>query len=141
MEGSRDEVVRYIRLVESEFQNPDERTSTANVQDWAVNLAWGGSAALAASGMMNIFRREGGRQVDTGTYDADKPERLRLSGLALQRQMRRRVEERELQSIHTRAPASELYWAVVALLIDDGTVNANVLHRDAPDQRTLELVD
>ena len=40
----------------------------------------GGSAALAASEMINIFRREGGRQVDTGTYDADKPERLRLSG-------------------------------------------------------------
>ena len=45
----------------------------------------GGSAALAASGMMKIFRREGGRQVDTGTYDADKLERLRLSELALQR--------------------------------------------------------
>ena len=26
VEGSRDEVVRYIRLVESEFQNPDERS-------------------------------------------------------------------------------------------------------------------
>ena len=111
MEGSREEVVRYIRAVESEFRIPDERTSTAKLQDWAVGLAWGGSAALAASGMMNIFRREGGRQVDTGTYDADKLERLRLSGLALQRQKRRRVEERELPSIHTRAPASELYWA------------------------------
>ena len=82
MEGSRDEVVRYIRLVESEFQNPDERTSTAKAQDWAVNLA-GGSAALAALGMMNIFRRDGGRQVGTGTYDADKLERLRLTGVAL----------------------------------------------------------
>ena len=59
MEGSREEVVRYIRLVESEFQNPDERTSTAKAQDWAVNLAWGGSAALAASGMMKNFRRDG----------------------------------------------------------------------------------
>ena len=140
MEGSRDEVVRYIRLVESEFQNPDERTSTAKAQDWAVNLA-GGSAALAALGMMNIFRRDGGRQVGTGTYDADKLERLRLTGVALQRQMRRRVEEHKLQSIHTRAPASELYRAFVALLIDDGTVNANVLRREAPDKRTLELVD
>ena len=55
--------------------------------------------------------------------------------------MRRRVEEHKLQSIHTRAPASELYWAVVALLIDDGTVNTNVLRREAPDKRTLELAD
>ena len=29
--------------------------------------------------------QQGGRQVDTGTYDADKLERLRLSELALQR--------------------------------------------------------
>ena len=100
-----------------------------------------GSAALAASGMMNIFRRDGGRQVDTGTYDADKSERLRLIGEALQRQMRRRVEEHKLQSNHTRAPASELYWAVVALLVDDGLVNANVLRREAPDKRTLGLVE
>ena len=63
------------------------------------------------------------------------------SGEALQRQMRRRVEEDKLQSIHTCAPASELYWAIVALLIDDGTVNTNVLRREAPDKRTLELVD
>ena len=89
---------------------------------------------MAASGMMNIFRRDGDRQVDTGTYDADKLERLRLIGEALQRQMRRRVEEQKLQSIHTRAPASELYWAVVALLVDDGLVNANVLRREAPDK-------
>ena len=74
MEGSRDEVVRYIRLAESEFQNPDEQTSTAKAQEWAVNLAWGGSAALAASDMIEYFRRDGGRQVDTGTYDADKLE-------------------------------------------------------------------
>ena len=43
-----------------------------------------GSAKLASSGMMNIMHREGGRQVDTGMYDADKLERLRLSGQALQ---------------------------------------------------------
>ena len=92
-----------MRLAESEFQIPDERTWTAKTQYWALNLAWGGSAALAASGMTNIFRRDGGRQVDTGTYDADKLERLRLIGEALQRQMRRRVEEHQLQSIHTRA--------------------------------------
>ena len=109
MEGSREEVVRYIRAVVSVFQIPNERTSTAKLQDWAVNLAWGGSDALAASGMKNILRRECGWQVDTGTYDADKLERLRLSGLALQRQMRRRVEERKLRFSHTRAPASEFY--------------------------------
>ena len=40
MEGSRDAVVQYLRLVESEFQIPDERTSTTKTQDWAVNLAW-----------------------------------------------------------------------------------------------------
>ena len=34
-------------------------------------------------------------------------------------------------SLFTRAPASELYWAVVASLIDDGMVNANVLRREA----------
>ena len=51
------------------------------------------------------------------------------------------MEERELQSIHTRAPASELYWAVIASLVDDGTANANVLRRDAPGQRTLDLVN
>ena len=83
MEGSREEVVRYIRAVVAAFQIPDERTSTAKLQDWAVDLAWGGSDELASSGMMNIMRRDGGRQVDTGTYDADKPERLRLSGQAL----------------------------------------------------------
>ena len=87
-------------------------------------MGWVGR--IGCVGQDEYFRREGGRQVDMGTYDADKLERLRLTGVALQRQMRRRVEEHELQSIHTRAPASELYWAVVALLIDDGTVNANV---------------
>ena len=103
VEGSREELVRYIRAVESEFRIPDERTSTAKLQDWAVGLAWGGSAALAASGMMNIFRREGGRQVDTGTYHAGKLERLRLSGLALQRQ--RVVAWRNVSfSPSTRAP-------------------------------------
>ena len=84
--------------------------------------------------MMNIFRYVGGRHVDTGTCNPGKLERLRLIGEALQRQMRRRVEEHKLQSIHTRAPASELYWAVVALLVDDGLVNANVLRREAPDK-------
>ena len=37
---------------------------------WSVE--WGGSDALASSGMMNIMRRDGGRQVDSGTYDAGK---------------------------------------------------------------------
>ena len=69
MEGSREEVVRYIRLVMAEFQIPDERTSTAKLQDWAVNLAWGGSDAPASPGMMNIMRHDGRRQIDTGTYD------------------------------------------------------------------------
>ena len=96
---------------------------------------------LADSGMMNIFRKEGDRQVDTGTHDAKKLDRLRRNGEALQRQMRRRVDENNLQSIHVRAPATELYWAVVASLVDDGTVSANVMHRDAPDKRTLKLVD
>ena len=70
MEGSQDEVMRYLRLTEAEFQIPGERTSAAKSQDWAVNRAWGGSAALAESGMMNIFRTQGDRQVGTGTYDA-----------------------------------------------------------------------
>ena len=111
------------------------------MQDRAVNLAWGGSEELAKSGMMNIMRREGGRQVDTGTYDGAKLERLRLVGQALQRYMRRRVAECELQTVHSRAPAPELYWAVVASMVDDGTANANVMRRDAPDPRTLRLVE
>ena len=32
-----------------------------------MDLAWGGSAALAASGMMNIFRREGGENDEMHT--------------------------------------------------------------------------
>ena len=111
MEGSRKEVMRYMQLVVAEFQIPDERTQAAKMQDWAVNLAWGGSEELAESGMMNIMRREGGRQVDTGTYDGAKLERLRLVGQALQRYMRRRVAECELQAVHSRAPAPELYCA------------------------------
>ena len=43
MEGSRNEVMRFVRSVVAEFQIPDERTQTAKLQDWAVNLAWGGS--------------------------------------------------------------------------------------------------
>ena len=43
--------------------------------------------------------------------------------------------------IHTRAPAPELYWAVVASLVDDGTANANAMRRDVPDKRTLGLVN
>ena len=54
--------------------------------------------------------------------------------------MRRRDDQHALQTIHSRAPASELYWAVIASMVDDGTVNANVMRRDAPDPRTLELV-
>ena len=72
MEGSREEVMRVLRLVVAEFQIPDERTREAKLQDWAVNLAWGGSDELAKSGMMNTMRREGGRQRDTGTYDGEK---------------------------------------------------------------------
>ena len=140
MECSREEVMRFVMQVIAEFQIPDERTQAAKMQDWAVNLAWGGANELAASGMMNIMRREGGRQVDTGTYDDDERERLRLLGQALQRSMRRRVDQCKLQTIHSRAPAPELYWAVIASMIDDGTVNANVMRRDAPDPRTLELV-
>ena len=128
MEGSRKELVRFIRLVVAEFQIPDERTPTAKLQDWAVNLAWGGSVSLASSGMMSIMRREGGRQIDAGMYDGGKlDERFRLFGQALQRHMRRRIVDCELQAIHTRAPAPELYWAVVASMVDDGTVNANVM--------------
>ena len=96
---------------------------------------------MADSGMMNTFRTEGGRSVDTGTYDAEQLERIRRNGEALQRQMRRRVDENELHSIHARVPASELYWAVVASLVDDGSVNTNIMRRDAPIQRTLKLVD
>jgi hypothetical protein len=91
--------------------------------------------------MMNIFRTEGGRQVDTGTYDAEQLERLRRIEDALQRQMRRRVEEYGLHSIHVRAPASELYWAVVASLVDGGMVNANVMRRDVPDKRMPKFID
>ena len=134
-------MVRFIRLLVAEFQIPDERTPTAKLQDWAVDLAWGGSDALASSGMMSIMRREGGRQIDTGTYDGGKLERLRLLGQALQRHMRRRVGVCKLQATHTRASAPELYWAVVASMVDDGAVNANVMRRDAPDRRTLDLVE
>ena len=102
-------MVRYLRSVEADFKNPDEQTSAPKSQDWAVNLAWGGSAPLSDSGMMNIFRKEGDRQVDTGTYDGEKLERLRRNGEALQQQMRRRVDEHNLQSTHVRAPATELY--------------------------------
>ena len=102
VEGSREEVVRYIRAVVAVFQVPDQRTSTEKLQDWAVNLAWGGSDALASSGMMSIMRRDGGRQVDTGTYDANKLERLRLLGQALQRQMRSCVDDCKVGS-STRA--------------------------------------
>ena len=84
MDGSRKEVLRFMRLVVAEFQTPDERTPAAKLQDWAVNLSWGRSGSLASSGMMmNIMRREGGRQTDTGTYDGGKLERLRLLGQAL----------------------------------------------------------
>jgi len=84
VEDSRKEAMRFMRLVVAEFQTPDERTQAAKLQDWAVNLAWGGSDTLASSGMMSIMRREGGRQIDTGTYDGDKLERLWLLGQALQ---------------------------------------------------------
>ena len=40
VEGSRDEVVRYLRLTEAKFQISGERTSAVKSQDWAVNLAW-----------------------------------------------------------------------------------------------------
>ena len=142
MEGSRIEVMRSMRLVVAEFQIPDERTPATKLQDWVVNLAWGGSDLLASSGMMNIMRREGGRQIDTGKYDVDKLERLRLLGQALQRHMcRRLVADCGLQDIHVRAQAPELCWAVIASMVDDGTVNANVMRRDAPDKRTLDLVE
>jgi hypothetical protein len=42
---------------------------------------------------MNIMRREGGRQTDTGTYDGAKLERLRLLEQALQRHMPRCVDD------------------------------------------------
>ena len=89
MEGSQDEVVRYMRLLEAEFQISDERTSVRQLKDWAVNLARGGADVLASSGMMNDLDKQGDRQVDTGTYDGGKLERLRKNGEALHRQMRR----------------------------------------------------
>ena len=72
MEGSREEVMRFVLQVVAEFQIPDERTQAAKIQDWAVNLAWGGANELAASGMMNIMRCENGRQVDTKAYPSDR---------------------------------------------------------------------
>ena len=91
--------------------------------------------------MMNIFRKEGDRQVVTGEYDGEKFERLRRDGEVLQRQMRRRVAEHNLQTAHVLAPATELYWAVVvASLVDAEAVSANVMRRDAPDKRTLKLI-
>ena len=50
MEGSREEVMRFVMQVVAEFQIPDERTQAAKMQDWAVSLAWGGANELAASG-------------------------------------------------------------------------------------------
>ena len=38
MEGSREEVMRFMRLVVAEFQIPDERTSGRELRGWAVNL-------------------------------------------------------------------------------------------------------
>ena len=67
MDGSRDEVMRFMLQVISEFRIPDERTQAPKMQDWAVNLAWGGAGELAASGMMNIMRREGGRAAELYT--------------------------------------------------------------------------
>ena len=106
VEGSLEEVVRYLRSVEAEFQIPGERTSAGKSQDWAVNLAWGGTVALADSGMMKIFRKEGDRQVDTGKYDGEKLERLRRDDEALQRQNAppcRRAQPSE----HPRASAGD----------------------------------
>ena len=61
---------------------------------------------------MNIFAKQGDRQVGTGTYYDEKLARLRRAGdETLQRQMRRRVADHGLQSTHTRAPATEFYWA------------------------------
>ena len=37
MDGSRDEVMRFLLKVISEFQIPDERTQAEKMQDWAVN--------------------------------------------------------------------------------------------------------
>ena len=51
--------------------------------------------------MMSIFEKRGDRQVDTGMNDGEKLSRLRRGGRALQRQMRRRVAEHDLQRIHT----------------------------------------
>ena len=67
MEGSRKEVMRFMLQVIAEFQIPDERTQAPKMQDWAANLAWGGADELAASGMMNNMRREGGRAAELNT--------------------------------------------------------------------------
>ena len=70
MEGSREEVMRFVVQVIAEFKIPDERTQAAKLQDWAVNLAWDGANELAASGMMNIMRSEDG----TGDWSRCRPE-------------------------------------------------------------------
>ena len=140
MEGSRDEAMRHVRLVAAEFQVHDERTS-GKLQDWAVNLAWGGADDLAKSGMMNIFTRADGRALDTGTYDDEKLQRLRKHGEALQRKMRRRMAVHGLNGIHTRSPAPEFYWAVVASLVGSGAVSANVMPRDPMHDRLQEAIE
>ena len=43
MDGSRDEVMRFMLQVISEFRIPDERTQASKMQDLAVNLAWDGA--------------------------------------------------------------------------------------------------
>ena len=46
MDGSRDEVMRFMPKVISEFRIPDERTQASKMQDWAVNLAWDGAPVV-----------------------------------------------------------------------------------------------
>ena len=103
-----------------------------------VEIRTSGLGEAAGRGLFATRAFESGEYVTE--YDGDKLERLRLLGHALQRHMRRIVGDYDLKGIHERAPAPELYWAIIVSMVDDGTVNANVLRRDAPDTRTLDLV-
>ena len=124
-------MLAYIENVVREFNAPGNRTGGCMIQDWAVNLAWGGIDELVGSGMMDIQQRnsENGRAESSGTYDADKAQRLTSNADNANRQMRRRVVEHGLEHLHARAPAAEFYWAVVASLVDDGEEELRVFRK------------
>ena len=91
--AAQGEVLGYIENVINEFKIPGHRTNGCLIQDWAVNLAWSGADELARSGMMDTQRRnaDNERLESSGTYDADKVQRLNSNAANVNRQMQRRI--------------------------------------------------